>query len=74
MPEISLKQFLTMHDPDSKNSHLKILQKRNCYFSHQKLQVIFKQRQEQAALNQLVFYDKYNDLLVFECKNVTLIV
>lgn len=46
MPELSLNHFFTMPDPDSTTRQLQTLQKRNCHFSHQKLRLIFKQRQE----------------------------
>lgn len=74
MPALSLNQFYAMRNPQSTLHHLKTLQKRNCRFSHQKLRVIFQQRQEKTATNQMVFFDKYNDLLVFECRQLRIVV
>lgn len=51
LPEMSLNQFFTMRNSESTNHRLKVLQKRNCRFSHQKLRVIFKQRRDKTALN-----------------------
>ncbi len=63
-----------MRNPENTLHHLEILHKRNCRFSHQKLKVIFQQRQEKTAMNQMVFFDKYNDLLVFECRHLRIVV
>lgn len=63
-----------MRNPEDSNQKLKILQKRYCRFSKQNISRILNERQEQRALNQMVFYDKYNDFLVFECKSLKVIV
>jgi hypothetical protein len=74
LPELSLNQFLTMRKPEDNNLKLKILQKRYCRFSKVKIEKTLRDRHENRAMNQMVFYDKYNDLLVFECKHQSLIV
>lgn len=65
-PNISLGNFLFMPNKEAALHQLSVLKKRNCRFSQEKLRLIFKERREKTALNQMVFFDKYNDLLVFE--------
>lgn len=74
LPELSLNSFLTMRNPEDNIHKLKTLKKRYCRFSHSKITSILRQRTEHRAMNQMVFYDKYNDLLVFECKHLRLII
>ena len=73
-PELSLNQYLTVKDSDVTNHRLKLLKKRNCRFSHERLKTILNERKKKTAMNQMVFFDKYNDLLVFECKHLKIIV
>ena len=73
-PDFSLKQFWAMSDVKTTHRQLDVLQKRNCHFSHAKLRALFKQRKEERTLNERVFYDKYNDLMVFESESLHLIV
>lgn len=51
---------------------LQKLKKRNCKINPEVIRSEIKQRQEKYAINQLVFYDKYNDFLVFEGKTLSL--
>ena len=44
LPELSLNSFLTMRDPDDNTHKLKILKKRYCRFSSQKITSILQQR------------------------------
>jgi hypothetical protein len=53
---------------------LTILKKRKVFISKQRLKVILDERKKKSFLNQMVFYDRYNDFLVFEGPSVNLIV
>ena len=74
MPEFSLNKYLTVKDSELTNRRLKLLKKRNCRFSHDRLKAILEERKAKTSMNQMVFFDKYNDLLVFECKHLKILV
>ena len=52
---------------------LTILKKRKVFISKPRLKQILDERKEKSFLNQMVFYDRYNDLLYFEGPTVSLV-
>lgn len=73
-PSITLRNFLHVPDKESALRQLSILKKRNCRFSQEKLKAIFRERREKTALNKMVFFDKYNDFLIFEPESTMLLI
>ena len=71
--DFSITNFYHMSDPTNDREKLQKLKKRNCYVSVPKILSTLKQRREQAQMNQMVFFDKYNDLLVFDCPQMDIL-
>ena len=44
-----------------------------CHFNVQKLKKDIQTKQKKTFLNQMVFYDRYNDFMVFESPSVRLV-
>jgi len=62
----SLKKFLWSDKRKFTDHMLTILKKRKVFISKPRLKMILDERKKKSLLNQMVFYDRYNDLLVFE--------
>lgn len=76
MPELTLKSFYfnEKKTSDFTSSKWETLKKRRCQFNSKELRETLEQRKKKSFLNQMVFFDKYNDFLVFEGPRVQLIV
>ena len=72
--EFSLKKFYFSDKPDFTYHMLDILKKRKVFISLPRLRALLEERKKKSFLNQMVFYDKYNDFLVFEGPSLRLIV
>lgn len=73
-PNMKLSDF---YFPKPKQEEVKVLgmlKKRNCHVNIPKLRETIKQRKEKQNLSQAVFFDKYNDLLCFNCLNLKIVV
>lgn len=62
----SLKKFFWSDDHAFTDPKLNKLKKRKVFISKPRLKMILDERKKKSFLNQMVFYDRYNDLLVFE--------
>jgi len=64
-PEFTLNKCYFSKDYEVTNQMLSILKKRYCNENQEAICQILKLRREKVALEQIVFFDKYNDFLVF---------
>lgn len=63
--DFSLDDFLFTNDAEFTSRKMEILKKRKCHFKPARLRAELEKRQRKTFLNQMVFFDKYNDFLVF---------
>lgn len=71
--EFSLKDFLYTDDPKTTNHMLAKLRKRNYNLKMSNLKAQLDSRKKKTFLNQMVFFDKYNDFLVYEGPSVKVV-
>ena len=71
--EFTLKDYLYTDDPKMTNHMLAKLRKRNYNLKMSNLKAQLASRKKKTFLNQMVFFDKYNDFLVFEGPSVKLV-
>lgn len=69
-PDFSVNDLYFSEDPKKTEQELRSIKRRKCQINHQKMQLILAQRKKKIEMNQMVFYDKYNDFLVFQPKNM----
>jgi hypothetical protein len=72
--DFSLKQFFFSDRPKDTDKMMTILKKRKVFISKPRLKQILDERKKKSFLNQMVFYDRYNDLLYFDGPTVSLVV
>jgi len=74
-PDFTLKNFYFAEKDKAEFTKHKLdaLKKRRCRLNEKQLRETLDQRQKKSFLNQMVFFDKYNDFLVFEGPSVRLI-
>ena len=72
-PDFTLKNFLYTDDPKTTNRMISKLRKRNYNLKMSNLKAQLAHRKKKTFLNQMVFFDKYNDFLVFEGPSVKLV-
>jgi hypothetical protein len=72
-PDFTLKDFLYTDDPATTNHMMSKLRKRNYNLKMSNLKAQLANRKKKTFLNQMVFFDKYNDFLVFEGPSVKLV-
>jgi len=72
-PSMSLNNFYFMRDPATDHNRLQSLKMRHCR-NTKDVQQVMERREKARRLNQMVFFDKYNDLQVFECTNMKILV
>ena len=68
-----MKDFLYTDEPKTTNHMLSKLRKRNYNLKMSNLKAQLASRKKKTFLNQMVFFDKYNDFLVFEGPTVKLV-
>ena len=71
--DFTLKKFLYTDDAATTDHMMAKLRKRNYNLKMSNLKAQLKSRQKKTFLNQMVFFDKYNDFLVFEGPTVKLV-
>lgn len=72
--DFTLKRFFFTDNQPFTDHMLTILKKRKVFISRPRLRAILEERKKKSFLNQMVFFDRYNDFLVFEGPSVGLIV
>ena len=72
--EFTLKDFLYTDAPKTTDRMLSKLRKRNYNLKMANLKAQLASRKRKTFLNQMVFFDKYNDFLVFEGPSVKLVI
>lgn len=72
-PEFTLKNFLYTDNPKATNHMISKLRKRDYNLKQSNLKAQLASRKKKTFLNQMVFFDKYNDFLVFEGPSVRLV-
>ena len=74
-PDFSLKKFYFAEKENREFARGKLdsIQKRRCKFNIRELKETLQIRKQKSYLNQMVFFDKYNDFLVFDGPSVRLI-
>ena len=72
---LTLKNFLFSPKEEREDTAIKLnkLKKRKCHIKIQTLRAQIQQRKKKSFLNQMIFYDKYNDFFVFEAPSVRII-
>lgn len=71
--DFTLKDFLYTDEPKTTNHMLSKLRKRNYNLKMSNLKAQLASKKKKTFLNQMVFFDKYNDFLVFEGPSVKLV-
>jgi hypothetical protein len=71
--DFTLRKFLYTDDPKTTDRMLTKLRKRNYNLKMSNLKAQLASRKKKTFLNQMVFFDKYNDFLVFEGPSVKLV-
>ena len=71
--DFTLRDFLYTDDAKTTNHMMNSLRKRNYNLKMSNLKAQLASKKKKTFLNQMVFFDKYNDFLVFEGPSVKLV-
>ena len=71
--DFTLKKFLFTDDKKTTDRMMSKLRKRNYNLKMSNLKAQLASRKKKTFLNQMVFFDKYNDFLVFEGQSIKLL-
>jgi len=72
-PDFSLNNFYYSSDKAKTDASLQTIKRRMCPVKKKEVNNVIDGRKKKTFLNQMVFYDRYNDFMVFESPSVRLV-